>query len=70
MFKTMFFSKVHINMEKYSSYVEFVYTCTKQLLLGMVKDKWKAFLSIDELLLLCYLIHLWSKKNTKEMDFE
>jgi hypothetical protein len=27
MFKMMVFSKVHINMEKYSSYVEFIHTC-------------------------------------------
>jgi hypothetical protein len=54
----MVFSKVHINMEKYLSYVEFVHTCTKQLFLGRVKDKWKALLAIDELLLLYYLIHL------------
>jgi hypothetical protein len=36
----------------------------------MLKDKWKALFAIDELLLLYYLIHLRSKKNTKEMDFE
>ncbi len=30
MFKMMVFSKVHFNMKKYSSYVEFVRTCTKQ----------------------------------------
>jgi len=39
MFKTMVFSKVHINMEKYSSYVEFIHTCTKQFFFDKVKDK-------------------------------